>query len=159
MINDDQPPPVGELILYQTEDGRTRIECRFVDETVWLSQALMAEMYDKDVRTIHEHIQNVYLEGELDQPATIRKFRIVRQEGSRQVQRDIAHYNLDVIISVGYRVKSQQGTRFRQWATQVLRQHLTQGYTLSQQRFEQNAAELEAALTLVQTHPQKRGIV
>ncbi|WP_368648406.1 virulence protein RhuM/Fic/DOC family protein [Castellaniella ginsengisoli] len=154
-----------QLIIFEAEAGQ--VEVRLEGETVWLSQAQMAELFDKDVRTINEHIQNVYLEGELDQPATIRKFRIVRQEGSRQVQRDIAHYNLDVIISVGYRVKSQQGTRFRQWATQVLRQHLTQGYTLSQQRFAQNAAELEAALTLVKkaaagaalTTDQGRGLV
>jgi prophage maintenance system killer protein len=154
-----------QLIIFEAEAGQ--VEVRLEGETVWLSQAQMSELFDKDVRTINEHIQNVYLEGELEQPATIRKFRIVRQEGTRQVQRDIAHYNLDVIISVGYRVKSRQGTRFRQWATQVLRQHLTQGYTLSQQRFEQNATELEAALTLVKkaaagaalTTDQGRGLV
>lgn len=154
-----------QLIIFEAEAGQ--VEVRLEGETVWLSQAQMSELFNKDVRTINEHIQNVYSEGELDQPATIRKFRMVRQEGSRQVQRNIAHYNLDVIISVGYRVKSQQGTRFRQWATQILRQHLTQGYTLSQQRFEQNAAELEAALTLVKkaaagaalTTDQGRGLV
>lgn len=127
----------------------------------------MAELFGKDLRTVNEHIQNVYLESELEQEATIRKFRIVRQEGQRQVQRDIVHYNLDVIISVGYRVRSQQGTRFRQWATRTLREHLTQGYTLNHPRFEQNAAELEAALTLVKkaaagdalTTDQGRGLV
>jgi prophage maintenance system killer protein len=127
----------------------------------------MAELFGKDLRTVNEHIQNVYLESELEQEATIRKFRIVRQEGQRQVQRDIVHYNLDVIISVGYRVRSQQGTRFRQWATRTLREHLTQGYTLNHQRFEQNAAGLEAALTLVKkaaagdalTTDQGRGLV
>jgi hypothetical protein len=92
----------------------------------------------------------IIYEGELEQDATIRNFRIVRQEGKRQVQREIAHYNLDAIISVGYRVKSVQGTRFRQWATRILREHLTQGYTLNRQRFEQNATELEAALALVE---------
>ncbi|NLC34921.1 MAG: virulence protein RhuM/Fic/DOC family protein [Alcaligenaceae bacterium] len=154
-----------QLIIFEGEAGQ--VEVRLEGETVWLSQAQMAELFDKDVRTVNEHIQNVYQEGELEQEATIRKFRIVRQEGQRQVQRDIAHYNLDVIISVGYRVKSQQGTRFRQWATTALREHLTQGYTLNRQRFEQNAAELEAALTLVKkaaagdalTTDQGRGLV
>ena len=115
---------------------------------------------------MNEHIGNIFEEGELAQDATVRNFRIVRQEGKRQVQREIAHYNLDVIISVGYRVKSVQGTRFRQWATAVLRQHLTQGYTLNRQRFEHNAAELEAALGLVKkaaageiTTDQGRGLV
>ena len=143
------------------------MEVRLESETVWLSQSQMAELFGKDLRTVNEHIQNVYLESELEQEATIRKFRIVRQEGQRQVQRDIVHYNLDVIISVGYRVRSQQGTRFRQWATRTLREHLTQGYTLNHQRFEQNAAELEAALTLVKkaaagdalTTDQGRGLV
>ena len=154
-----------QLVIFEGEPGQ--VEVRLEGETVWLSQAQMAELFDKDVRTVNEHIQNVYQEGELEQEATIRKFRIVRQEGQRQVQRDIAHYNLDVIISVGYRVKSQQGTRFRQWATAVLKAHLTTGYTLNRQRFEQNAAELEAALTLVKkaaagdalTTDQGRGLV
>ncbi|MFA7670522.1 MAG: virulence protein RhuM/Fic/DOC family protein [Burkholderiaceae bacterium] len=154
-----------QLVIFEGEPGQ--VEVRLEGETVWLSQAQMAELFDKDVRTVNEHIQNVYQEGELEQEATIRKFRIVRQEGQRQVQRDIAHYNLDVIISVGYRVKSQQGTRFRQWATGVLKAHLTTGYTLNRQRFEQNAAELEAALTLVKkaaagdalTTDQGRGLV
>lgn len=136
-----------QLVIFEGEAGQ--VEVRLEGETVWLSQAQMAELFDKDVRTVNEHIQNIFQERELEQEATIRKFRVVRQEGQRHVQRDIAHYNLDVIISVGYRVKSQQGTRFRQWATTILRDHLTRGYTLNRQRFEQNAAELEAALTLV----------
>jgi hypothetical protein len=159
-MNDEQ-----QLVIFEGEAGQ--VEVRLEGETVWLSQAQMAELFDKDVRTVNEHIQNVYQEGELEHEATIRNFRIVRQEGWRQVQRDIAHYNLDVIISVGYRVKSQQGTRFRQWATTILREHLTQGYTLNRQRFEQNAVELEAALTLVKkaaagdalTTDQGRGLV
>jgi len=120
-----------------------------IKETVWLTQRQMAELFGKDVRTVSEHVRNVYSEGELEREATIRDFRIVRQEGPRQVTRAIEHYNLDVIISVGYRVKSQQGTRFRQWATRTLREHLTRGWTLNRQRFEENARELEAALTLV----------
>ncbi len=139
----------GAEIIYEGDEGDARVEVHLQGETVWLSQAQMAELFGKDVRTVNEHILNIYDEGELEQDATIRNFRIVRQEGKRQVQREIEHYNLDAIITVGYRVKSVQGTRFRQWATRILREHLTQGYTLNHQRFEQNAAELEATLALV----------
>lgn len=158
---------MGEQQLVIFEGGAGQVEVRLQGQTVWLSQAQMADLFGKDVRTVNEHIANIYEEAELEQAATIRNFRIVRQEGKRQVQREIAHYNLDVIISVGYRVKSVQGTRFRQWATRVLGEHLTQGYTLNRQRFEQNAAELEAALQLVKkaaagealTTDQGRGLV
>ena len=107
------PPPTGEVILYPTEDGRTRVECRFAGETVWLTQALMAELFGKDVRTINEHLQNLFEEGELDPGATIRKFRIVRTEGDRDVARLIEHYSLDAILAVGYRVRSPRGTQFQ----------------------------------------------
>jgi hypothetical protein len=103
----------GEILLYQTEDGRTRLECLFGDETVWLSQALIAELFRKDVRTINEHLLNIFKEEEPDPEATIRKFRIVRQEGNRQVSRKIEHYNLNAILAVGYRVRSQRGTQFQ----------------------------------------------
>ena len=154
-----------QLVIFDSSTGQ--VEVRLQGETVWLSQAQMADLFGKDVRTINEHIGNLYDESELERAATIRNFRIVRQEGKRQVQREVAHYNLDVIISVGYRVKSLQGTRFRQWATRVLREHLAQGYTLNRQRFEQNAAELGAALILVRkaaagealTTDQGRGLV
>lgn len=95
----------SEFRLYQTDDGQTQLQVRFGEETVWLSQRQMAELFDKDVRTINEHIKNVYEEAELGPEATIRNFRIVQQEGTRQIERDVAHYNLEVIISVGYRVK------------------------------------------------------
>lgn len=124
----------GEFILYQTEDGQTRIECRFENETIWLTQALLAELFQKDVRTINEHLRNVFAEGELDPEATIRKFRIVRQEGNREVTREIEHYNLEVILSVGYRVRSQRGTRFRQWATARLQEYLVKGFTMDDER-------------------------
>lgn len=137
------------IIIYEGANKAVEVRLDADQETVWLTQRQMAELFGKDVRTVSEHVQNVYFEGELEREATIRDFRIVRQEGSRQVTRAIEHYNLDVIISVGYRVKSHQGTRFRQWATRTLREHLTQGWTLNRQRFEENARELEAALTLV----------
>lgn len=137
------------ILIFEDADKAVEVRLDSERETVWLTQAQMAELFDKDVRTVNEHLQNVFSEGELEREATIRDFRIVRQEGKRQVSREIEHYNLDAIISVGYRVKSHQGTRFRQWATRVLREHLTQGWTLNRQRFEENARELEAALALV----------
>jgi hypothetical protein len=131
----DRPvPPTGEIVLYQTEDGRARVECRFADETLWLSQALIAELFQKDVRTINEHLQNIYGEGEIDAGATIRKFRIVRREGTRAVAREVEHYNLDAILAVGYRVRSERGTQFRRWATERLREYLVKGFTMDDQR-------------------------
>ena len=130
-------PAKSELILCLTEDGKTRIEVRLQDETVWLSQNLMADLFQKDVRTINEHIANVYEEGELIPEATIRNFRIVQDEGNRKVGRDIEYYNLDVIISVGYRVKSHRGTQFRIWATQRLREYIVKGFTLDDDRLKQ----------------------
>jgi hypothetical protein len=126
--------PQSQLTLYQTPDGQTRIQCLFEDETVWLSQALMAELFQKDVRTINEHLVNLYEEGELQPDATIRKFRIVRREGARDVAREIEFYNLDTIISVGYRVKSPRGTQFRQWATARLKEYLVKGFTMDDER-------------------------
>ena len=131
---DNPVPPMGEIVFYQTEDGRTRLECRFADETLWLSQALIAELFQKDVRTINEHLQNIYGEGELEPGATIRKFRIVRREGSREVVREVEHYNLDAILAVGYRVRSERGTQFRRWATERLREYLVKGFTMDDQR-------------------------
>ncbi len=127
-------PPMGEIILYWTEDGETRLECRFVEESLWLTQALIAELFQKDLRTINEHLKNIYEDGELDPGATIRKFRIVRREGSREVARAIEHYNLDAVLAVGYRVRSPRGSQFRQWATERLREYLVKGFTMDDQR-------------------------
>ena len=110
----DKFPPQSAMILYQTEDGRTRIQCRFEGETIWLTQKLMAELFNKDVRTINEHIQNIFAEGELAEESVIRKFRITAADGKGY---ETQHYNLEVVIAVGYRVKSPRGTQFRQWAT------------------------------------------
>ena len=139
---------MSDIVIFG--EGAGPVEVRLEGETVWLSQKQMAELFGKDLRTISEHVGNVYEEGELGREATIRKFRIVRQEGNRQVRRAIDHYNLDVIISVGYRVKSQRGVRFRQWATRVLREHLTKGYSLNEHRLaRQGLAELEQAVELL----------
>ncbi|MEN8132390.1 MAG: virulence protein RhuM/Fic/DOC family protein [Pseudomonadota bacterium] len=139
---------MSDIIIFEAEEQQ--VEVRLEGETVWLTQKQMAELFDKDIRTINEHIGNVFEESELEREATIRKFRIVRQEGKRQVRREIEHYNLDVIISVGYRVKSQRGVRFRQWATRVLREYLTQGHSLNEHRLaQQGLAELEQAVDLL----------
>ena len=124
----------GEFLLYQTEDGRTRIQVHLEDETVWLTHKLMAELFQKDVRTINEHIQNIYKEGELSKDSTIRKFRIVQNEGRRQVLRKVDFYNLDMIISVGYRVNSIRGTQFRIWSTQSLREYIIKGFFMDDER-------------------------
>ncbi|MBF0503298.1 MAG: virulence RhuM family protein [Candidatus Riflebacteria bacterium] len=128
------PLPQSSMVLYQTEDGRTQIQCRFENDTIWLSQALIAELFQKDVRTINEHLSNIFEEGELSQEVTIRKFRIVRHEGSRQVSRDVEHYSLPAIIAVGYRVRSHRGTQFRQWATTRLNEYLVKGFTMDDER-------------------------
>ncbi len=112
-------------------ERQTRLECRFAEGTLWLTQALIAELFRKDVRTINEHLQNIYVEGELDPGGTIRKFRIVRREGAREVAREIEHYNLDAILAVGYRVRSERGTQFRRWATERLREYLVKGFAES----------------------------
>ena len=124
----------SSMILYQTEDGRTCIQCRFDNQTLWLTQALIAELFQKDVRTINEHLVNIYDEGELDRDSTIRKFRIVRREGSREVSREIEHYSLPAILAVGYRVRSPRGTQFRQWATARLSEYLVKGFTMDDVR-------------------------
>lgn len=134
-------PPRGEILLYQTEDGQTRVECRFADETLWLSQALIAELFQVTVPTVNEHLRNLYEEAELAPGPTIRKFRIVRPEGSRAVGRDIDHYSLDAILAVGYRVRSERGTQFRRWATQRLREYLVKGFAMDDQRLKNPPVE------------------
>jgi len=127
----EEPLPQSEIILYQTEDGRTRIQCRFENETLWLTQKLMAELFGKDVRTINEHIQNVFAEGELVADLVIRKFRITAADGKSY---ETQHNNLEVVIAVGYRVKSRRGTQFRQWATARLSEYLLKGFTMDDER-------------------------
>lgn len=135
--------------VYQTDNLQIEIKLDLSLETLWLTQRQMAEVLDKDVRTINEHLKNIFKEQELTTDSTVRKFRIVQQEGTRQVNREVEHYNLDAILSVGYRVNSKKGTQFRQWATRTLRQHLLEGYTLNQQRLAQRGIEMEQALSLL----------
>lgn len=148
-----------QVRIFTSTDGQAQLEVALEQETVWLSQVQMAELFGKDVRTVNEHVANVFQEGELEKEPTIRKFRIVRQEGKRQVQRDIDHYNLDMIISVGYRVKSQRGVQFRKWATQVLKDHLVQGYTLNQRRLAERGIEFEQAVDLLSRTLTNQGLV
>lgn len=119
--------PESDLILYQTEDGLTKVEVRLLDETVWLNQAQMSELFDKDKRTISEHIKNIFNEGELIEDSVVRNFRITAADGKNY---QVIHYNLDTIISVGYRVASRRGTQFRIWATQRLKEYLIKGFVL-----------------------------
>ena len=127
-------PPGGEIIVYQVENGGSRIRVLLQGETVWLTQNMMAELYQTTKQNISLHILNIYEEGELDPEPTVKKYLTVRQEGSRTVQRVLDHYNLDMIIAVGYRVKSGVATRFRQWATARLREYLVKGFTLDDER-------------------------
>ncbi|MFQ6609874.1 MAG: virulence RhuM family protein, partial [Fidelibacterota bacterium] len=137
----------GTIEIYQGPDG-THIEVQFEEETIWLSQLQMAELFDKDVRTINEHIQTIFKTNELVRDGTtIRKFRIVRQEGKREVTRNIDHFNLDMIISVGYRVNSKRGTQFRIWATKRLKHYLVQGYAINEKRLEQKEMQVEQLKT------------
>jgi hypothetical protein len=137
----DDLQPTGEFLLYTTEDGQTRVECRFQDETIWLSQKLMAELFKVEVPTINEHLKTLYETGEINPEPTIRKFRIVRQEGSRQVARVIEHYNLEAILSVGYRVRSPRGAQFRRWATERLSEYLVKGFTMDDERLKNPPVE------------------
>lgn len=130
----DQPAPRSELILYQTEDGRTRIQCRLENETLWLSQVQIAELFEVTVPNVNIHLKWIYAEGELMEAATVKSYLIVRTEGGRQVSRPVLHYNLSAILAVGFRVRSHRGTQFRQWATARLSEYLVKGFTMDDER-------------------------
>lgn len=127
----------GDIVIYQTEDGGTKIDVRFEGETVWLTQQQMAELFGSSRTNIVEHIRHIYEEGELDEASTCRKFRQVRDEGGRRVAREIPHYNLDMIISLGYRVKSRIATHFRRWATERLKEYMLKGFTMDDERLKE----------------------
>jgi len=128
----------SKAIIYQAENGAIELKGDIANETVWASQKQLSQVFEVDVRTVNEHIKNIFSTGELDADPTIRKFRIVQKEGSREVSRSVDHYNLDMIISVGYRVNSKTATKFRKWATKALNQHITQGFTINPLRIEKN---------------------
>jgi hypothetical protein len=124
----------GEVVLYRSEDGRTRIDCRFEEGTIWLSQLQLAELFQTTVANINLHLKSIYADGELDEGATIKSYLIVRSEGGREVSRDVLHYSLPAILAVGYRVRSPRGTQFRQWATARIEEYLVKGFVLDDER-------------------------
>lgn len=159
--------PGGEVVVYEDPVGEVRVDVRLERETVWLSQRQMADLFDTSTDNVGLHLKNVFAEGELVEAVTTEDYSVVQIEGRRKVRRKVKHYNLDAVLSVGYRVSTKRGTQFRIWATNTLRDHLVRGYTVNRQRFEKNAAELEAALALVRkaaagealTTDQGRGLV
>ena len=130
----NEPENRSEIVLYRTEDGQTRVECRFEEENIWLTQALMAELFQTSVPNINLHIRNILAESELAAEGTIKDYLIVQLEGARQVRRPVKHYSLEMILAVGYRVQSPRGTQFRQWATTRLKEYLVKGFVLDDQR-------------------------
>ena len=140
---------MNKIIIYQGKDNNIKIDVKFGDETVWLTQAQLVELYKTSKSNVSEHIKHIFKEGELTEEAVVRKFRTTASDGKKY---NVAHYNLDMIISLGYRIKSITATQFRQWATQRLKEHLIQGYTLNQKRlkeYNQNIKELENAVSLI----------
>jgi hypothetical protein len=129
--------PTSEIVFYQTEDGQSRLQVRLDGGTVWLTQVLLAELFQTTKQNISLHIKNIFAEGELDPSATVKQYLTVQTEGSRQVRRAIDHYNLDVILAVGYRVRSHRGTQFRRWATERLREYIVKGFVLDDERLKE----------------------
>ena len=133
----------NNVVIYQTQDGQTNIDVRLENETVWLTQDKIVELFDSSKANISEHIKHIFEEGELDKDSTVRKFRTVRKEGSRDVERSLEYYNLDMILSVGYRVKSKTATQFRIWATQRLKDYLVQGYAVNEKRLQEKTEQIK----------------
>jgi hypothetical protein len=134
--------PEFPIIMYQSQDGQTKIEVKLNDETVWLTQAQMVELFQSSKSNISEHLSNIFLEGELTEKATVRKFRTVQTEGDREVEREITHYNLDAVLAVGYRVKSARATQFRIWATQILKEYIVKGFSMNDELLKQSGGGL-----------------
>lgn len=139
----------SQIRIYQSPDGKTQVDVRFESDTVWLTQRQMSDVFGTTPENVLMHLKNIYKDGELSESATTKDFLVVRTEGKRQVSRNLKHYNLDAIISIGYRVNSKAGVQFRIWATQRLREYLLKGYAINQKRFDQNAALLRQALSLI----------
>ncbi|MBE7172376.1 MAG: virulence protein RhuM/Fic/DOC family protein [Williamsia sp.] len=133
-----------KIVIYQTPDGQTAIDVTLENETLWLSQRVMSELFDKDVDTVGLHIKNIYFEGELEEQATTEVFSVVQKEGKRNVKRNVTHYNLDIILSVGYRVSSKRGTQFRIWANKILKDYIVKGYALNEKRLNEQTEQFEA---------------
>ncbi len=140
----------SQIVIYEAEDGQAKLDVRLQEETLWLSQRQMAELFEKDTDTIGLHLRNIYESGELDEKATTEYFSVVRKEGKRQVRRNIRFYNLDAIISVGYRVNSKRGTQFRIWANKVLKEYLVKGYAINEQRLREEQKQFRDLKRAVQ---------
>lgn len=159
-MNAEQDTPGGEVLVYEAADGSARVDVRLERDTVWLTQRQMSELFDTTPENVLMHLKNVFADGELEEAATAKDFLVVQIEGKRQVRRDLKHYNLDAIISVGYRVNSRRGVRFRQWATRVLREHLVRGYTFNQTRLaERGLREARQTLDLLTRTLQNQALV
>ena len=148
-----------QIQIFISADGQAQLEVALEQETVWLSQAQMGQLFDTSPENVLMHLQNIFKDDELEESATTKEFLVVRQEGKRQVRRRIKHYNLDAIISVGYRVSSKRATQFRQWATKTLKEHLVQGYTLNQRRLQERGIEFEQVINLLSHTLTNQGLV
>ncbi len=152
--------PGGEIVVYEDPDGSVRVDARLDQETVWLSLTQIAELFDRDKSVISRHLRNIYRTGELERTATVAKNATVQREGEREVVRHLEYFNLDAILSVGYRVNSKRGTQFRIWATRVLRDHLVRGYTLNEKRLaERGLQEARDTLELLARTLERQALV
>jgi hypothetical protein len=133
----------SQIVIYQSDDGTSQLQVSLQDDTIWLTQAQILDVFSSSKANISEHIKHIFSSGELSKEATVRKFRTVQQEGTRKVTRNRVHYNLDVIISVGYRVNSIRGTQFRVWANRILKEYLVKGYTINEKRLAQKEQEVQ----------------
>ena len=149
MVLSDSEMDENKIVIYQTEDGQTQIDVRLENETVWLTQAQMVELFQTTKQNVSLHVGNVYKEGELEQEATVKEYLTVQNEGNRKVTRKVKYYNLDVIISVGYRVKSKRGTAFRIWARQIIKDYLVKGYAVNERIRKEQIAELRQLVQVV----------
>jgi len=140
----------NQIVIYKSADGNAQLEVKLEEETVWLTLNQIAELFDRDKSVVSRHINAVYKEGELDREATVAKYATVQTEGERTIARDLAHFNLDVIISVGYRVKSQRGTQFRIWANKILKEYLVKGFSINEKRLKEKVEQLEELKKVVQ---------
>ena len=143
----------GEIVIYKTDDGRNQLDVRLEEETVWLNQNQLAELFNQTKQNISLHIKQIFREKELSKKATVKKYLTVQKEGDRLISREITYYNLDIIISTGYRVKSKRGTQFRIWATQKLKDHLVKGYTINEKRLKEQQEKWDLALLVAQSDP------
>lgn len=149
----------NHIQIYTSKDGKVSLQVSLNNDTMWLTQSQIAMLFDTTPENILMHLKNIFIVGELDENPTTKDFLVVRQEGNRQVQRKLKHYNLDAIISVGYRVSSKRATQFRQWATQTLKQHLVQGYTLNERRLQEKGIEFHQAVALLSRTLQNQALI